>query len=112
MKLFRSEREYENAHIFLWLLKDNAWCHLWAGFGMLMLVPTLAVQLHLTWRARHDIHEIFHAVAVACWISANGVWMTGELFFGDTWRGAAQWFFGAGVASMLLYYGFVFRRRA
>lgn len=110
LKIFRTEREYENVHVFLWLLKDTSWCHLWAPMGMVMLVPTLAVQLHLTWRARRDVHEVFHAVAVACWIAANGVWMTGELFFNDGWRGAASWFFSAGVAAMVVYYAAFFRR--
>lgn len=110
MKLFRTEREYENAHVFLWLLKDTSWCHSWRWFGMAMIIPTLAVQLHLTWKSRKDIHEVFHAIAVACWIAANGIWMTGEFFYGDSFRPAAEWFFGVGVACMAFYYAFLFRR--
>lgn len=104
------QRSYENFHIFLWLLKDNAWCRDWHWVGMCMIVPTLLVQLHLTWRARHDVHEVFHAIAVAMWIAANAIWMTGEFFFDDTWRPAAQWFFGGGLAMMFFYYAVHFRK--
>lgn len=104
MKLFKNPRAYENAHIFLWLLKDNAWCHDWQIFGMCMIVPTLLVQLHLAWKARSDVHEIFHAIAVACWITANAIWMTGEFFFNDTWRFPSEFFFGAGLLAMAFYY--------
>ena len=111
MKLFRNERAYENAHIFLWLIKDTSWCHTWRWLGMLMIIPTLAVQLHLTWKSRKDIHEIYHNIAVACWITANATWMTGEFFFGDSWRDAAKWFFNAGIALMIYYYAVVFRKQ-
>jgi len=110
LKIFRNERAYENAHVFLWLLKDTAWCHSWHWLGMSMIAPTLAVQLHLTWNTRKDVHEVFHSIAVACWISANAIWMTGEFFCGDGLRGPASWCFGAGVAAMAFYYAVYFRR--
>lgn len=111
MRIFKSEREYENFHVFLWLLKDTSWCHLWRSFGMFMLIPALLVQLHLTWKCRRDVHEVFHSVAVAFWILSNGIWMTGEFFYDDQWRGVASWFFGAGVSAMVFYYAFMFRRK-
>lgn len=112
MKLFRTQRDIENLHIFLWLMKDNAWCHDWHFVGMAFIMPTLAVQLYLTWLVRKDVHEIFHAVAVLFWITANGIWMTGEFFFNDTWRFAPECFFGAGLASVLFYYIVHFRKTA
>jgi hypothetical protein len=109
LKLFKNERAYENAHVFLWLLKDTSWCHSWHFLGMAMIVPTLAVQIHLTWRSRHDEHEVFHSIAVACWIAANAIWMTGEFFRGDSWRPGAQWLFSAGLVTMFFYYSVHFR---
>lgn len=76
-----------------------------------MIIPTLFVQLHLTWRARKDIHEVLHNIAVACWISANATWMLGEFYFADGWREYAKWFFDAGIAIMVYYYIVHFRRR-
>jgi len=100
LKGFKNERAYENAHAFLWLLKDTSWRHSWRFLGMVMIVPTLAVQMHLTWRSRHDLHEVFHSIAVACWIAANAIWMSGEFFRGDSWRPGAQWLFSAGLVTM------------
>jgi hypothetical protein len=77
---------------------------------MAMIVPTLGVQVHLTWNSRKEVHEIFHSIAVACWITANAIWMTGEFFYGDGLRDPASWFFGAGVGSMVLYYAVYFRK--
>jgi hypothetical protein len=110
LKIFKNERAYENAHVFLWLLKDTGWCHGWRWLGMAMIVPTLGVQVHLTWNSRKEVHEIFHSIAVACWITANAIWMTGEFFYGDGLRDPASWFFGAGVGSMVLYYAVYFRK--
>jgi len=109
-KLFKSERAIENAHVFLWLLKDSSWCHSWRWLGVTMIIPTLAVQLYLCWLSRKHIHEILHNIAVALWISANATWMLGEFFADDSWRGFAQWFFDAGIALMVYYYVFLFRK--
>ena len=75
-----------------------------------MILPTLGVQVHLTWNSRRDVHEDFHSIAVACWITANAIWMTGEFFYEDSLRGLASWFFGTGVASMVFYYAVYFRK--
>ncbi len=112
LKIFQNERAYENAHVFLWLIKDTSWCHGWRALGMLMILPTLTVQLHLTWSSRKDVHEVFHSIAVACWITANAIWMIGEFFYQDSWRPFAQWFFSAGVAAMVFYYAVYFRARS
>lgn len=109
MKLFKNERAYENALVFLWLLKDTSWCHSWHFLGMAMIVPTLAVQIYLTWRSRYDEHEVFHSIAVACWIAANAIRMTDEFFRGDSWRPGALWLFSAGLVTMFFYYSVHFR---
>lgn len=104
MKLFKNDRAYENAHIFIWLIKDSSWVHNWRWLGMLMIIPTLFVQLHITWKNRADISESVHNIAIACWICANATWMTGEFYFHDGWRGYAQWFFNLGLGLLITYY--------
>ena len=74
-------RSYENAHIALWLLKDCCWISGWHLLGMLMIVPTIGVALHITWLSRRDRHAVFHNAAVTLWICANAIWMTGEFYF-------------------------------
>ncbi len=110
MKIFNNVRAYENLHICLWLIKDTSWCQTWRPLGMFMIIPTLAVQLHITWQRRKDIHEVFHNIAVACWIAANAIWMTGEFYYEDTWRTYAQWLFGAGLVAVAFYYAVHFRK--
>ncbi len=104
-------REYENIHIFLWLLKDACWVMTWRMTGMALIIPTLLVALHITWKSRKNIHELFHNVAVSLWICANGTWMTGEFFFNDTTRPYATVFFAAGISVITVYYIFVYPRK-
>ena len=116
-------REYENLHIALWLLKDTCWVtagtypadsmwhHAWQIFGMIMIVPTLAVAIHITWRSRKQISDLFHNIAVCLWITANAVWMTGEFFFEDGTRGIAKIFFAAGIIVVAIYYAIHFPKR-
>jgi hypothetical protein len=110
VKFFKTQRDIENIHIFLWLMKDNAWCHDWHFLGMVMVIPTLAVQMYITWVTRKDMHEVFHAIAILLWIAANAIWMTGEFFFNDTWRFVPSCLFAAGLASVVFYYAVYFRK--
>jgi hypothetical protein len=116
-------REYENLHIALWLLKDTCWVtagtfptdsfwyHAWHVLGMLMIIPTLGVAIHITWRARKQISDLFHNIAVCLWITANAVWMTGEFFYDDGTRGFAKFFFAAGIIVVGVYYAIHFPKR-
>lgn len=97
-------RRYENLHILLWLLKDTCWVLLWKTGGMLMIVPTIAVAVHITWLRRKIKAELYHNLAVCLWISGNSIWMTGEFFYDDTFRGPALLLFTAGLISMVYYY--------
>lgn len=107
--IFKNIREYENLHIALWLIKDTCWC-MSERFpalkvpGMLMIIPTLLVAIHITWRSRKHVSDLFHNVAVCFWISANAAWMTGEFFYHDTTRPIAIVFFMAGFIVVTPYY--------
>jgi hypothetical protein len=97
-------RKYENLHIVLWLLKDTCWAMTYQSAGMIMVLPTLTVAFYITWLSRKKISELFHNIAVCCWIMANSIWMTGEFYFEDSLRGPASVFFGLGLIAVLLYY--------
>jgi hypothetical protein len=73
-------RKIENLHILMWLLKDLCWAMLWKPLGIAMLVPTLIVAILITWQTRHLKSELFHNLAVAFWICANGYWMIIEFW--------------------------------
>lgn len=97
-------REYENLHILLWLLKDTCWVMLWQTAGIIMIVPTIAVAIHITWLRRDIKSDLFHNLAVCMWISANSIWMIGEFFFDDSLRPIAMIFFIAGLITVGSYY--------
>ena len=102
--LFRNIREYENLHIALWLMKDMCWVMSFKIGGMIMIIPTLAVAIHLTWKSRKTISDLFHNIAVCLWITANAIWMTGEFFYNDGLRPYATVLFTAGLIIVAVYY--------
>jgi hypothetical protein len=83
-------RRLENLHIVFWLFKDLSWCMLWRPLGIAMVIPTLAVAVHISYRTRKIYSELAHNLAVIFWISANSYWMISEFFgFDETpvWGG-------------------------
>jgi hypothetical protein len=98
-------RRFENLHIVLWLLKDTSWVLNWKTAGMIMIIPTIGVALFITWLSRKSSSELFHNIAVSCWICANSAWMIGEFYYEDGLRGYATVFFIMGLISVILYYG-------
>jgi hypothetical protein len=108
--MVKNIREYENLHIALWLVKDTCWVMgdrfpLMRYPGMFMIIPTILVAIHIAWRSRHNISDLFHNVAVCLWISANATWMTGEFFYDDGLRPYAMVFFVLGLIVIAAYYG-------
>ena len=73
-------RKIENLHIVFWLVKDLSWAMLWKPLGMIMIVPTIGAALLITWQTRKIKAELFHNLAVAFWICANGYWMIIEFY--------------------------------
>lgn len=104
MNPFKTVREYENAHIVLWLIKDSCWVSGVRGLGMAMIIPTLLVAIDIARRSWNDATDFAHNLAVCFWISANAVWMTGEFFYNDTWRAYASVFFGMGLITLAWHY--------
>jgi hypothetical protein len=104
-----SYRWLENAHIFLWLIKDTCWAMVWRPGGVIMILPTVSVAVYLTWKSRHWKAELYHNIAVCCWILANSVWMVGEFYNKET-RPYAVGIFVTGLLMLLVYYIFHFRK--
>ena len=105
-------RRFENFHIVLWLLKDTCWILDAKVPALIMALPTIVVAILITWLMRERRAELFHNLAVCCWISANITWMVGEFFFEDTWRPYASVFFFAGLAVLAFYYiSLLFKRK-
>jgi hypothetical protein len=104
-------REYENLHIALWLIKDTCWVSGWKVFGMLMIVPTLAVAIHIAWKSRKNIADLFHNIAICLWITANAIWMTGEFFYDDGLRPYSMFLFAIGLVVVTIYYVIHFPKR-
>ena len=109
--LFNNIREYENLHIALWLVKDTCWVMSFKIGGMVMIIPTLIVAVHLTWRSRKSVSDLFHNTAVCLWISANATWMTGEFFYFDGLRPYATVLFVIGLIVVSFYYLVYFPRK-
>lgn len=103
-------REYENFHIVLWLLKDTCWVLDFKIPGLIMIIPTVSVAMHITWINRLSHAELFHNLAVVFWICANSIWMIGEFFYNDTLRPVSTIFFVLGLIMVFIYY-FIFRPR-
>src|SRR4051812_3274134 len=104
-----SYRWIENAHIFLWLIKDTCWAMVWRPGGIIMIFPTLSVAFYIMWKSRHIRAELFHNIAVCLWIMANSVWMAGE-FFAIEARPYAVGIFLTGLCLLLVYYIFFFKK--
>lgn len=102
-------RWIENAHIFLWLIKDFCWALEFKPGGIFMILPTVTVAFYLLWRTRHDRQEAVHNMAVCLWIMANSVWMLGEFFDYDL-RWMAATLFGTGILIILVYYLTYFKK--
>ena len=103
-----SFRKIENLHILFWLLKDLSWAMLWKPLGLIMIVPTMAAALLITWQTRDIKSEFLHNLAVIFWISANAYWMLVEFFSNnDSLRFYTIIPFSIGLVIILYYYLFV-----
>lgn len=51
--------------------------------------------------------DLYHNLAITCWILGNGIWMVGEFYFEDTTRFLALPFFLLGLFFIVWYYLFV-----
>ena len=65
-------RHFENFHIVLWLIKDLCWCTLSKTAGVIMIFPTVALAIFITWLHRHSKVELLHNLAVVLWLFEIG----------------------------------------
>lgn len=92
------QRKFENYHIVLWLVKDLCWAMEFKTLGMVMIAPTIALAVYITYRSFENRFEFMHNLAVCFWITANATWMTGEFFdFADPARSMAAVCFVIGL---------------
>jgi hypothetical protein len=104
MKKLQRFRHFENFHIVLWLVKDLCWCTLSKTLGVVMIFPTVALAIYITWLHRQTKVELFHNLAVVFWLFANSIWMIGEFYYDDSLRPFALVFFIAGLGTAAYYY--------
>jgi uncharacterized membrane protein (GlpM family) len=105
-------RRLENSLIVFWLIVDFCWFMLWVIPGIVMMFPTLAITMYITWEARHSRSELMHNLVVTLWVIANSIAMNMEfhdmdedIFFGTlTGRQLAIIPFIFGFAILAIYY--------
>jgi archaellum biogenesis protein FlaJ (TadC family) len=102
---------FDNMHILFWLIKDMSWCLMSKTIGTIMIVPTVVVALVILVRSREHMTSFVHNLAVLFWISANSMWMVGEMFCQDCTKPYAVWLFSAGMGVLLVYYVYLLKCR-
>lgn len=70
-------------HIVFWLVKDMSWAMEFRLLGVAMFVPTFLLAIVICNQTRRVRSELFHNLAVLCWIAANGYWMICEFYWPD-----------------------------
>jgi hypothetical protein len=68
----------ENIHVVFWLIKDASWAANIKWLGTLMIFPTLALAVYITYKRWSNITDRAHDLAISFWIFANSMWMVGE----------------------------------
>eukprot|EP01032_Pedospumella_encystans_P019356 gene19356-22006_t len=84
-QMYFSIRGAENFHIYLWILKDLAWTQKWYGMSWTFGILAISWIFVLAYHAFNDrnFNEIYMLIAMVLWLSANFVWMAGEVFSDD-----------------------------
>jgi hypothetical protein len=98
---------FDNMHILFWLVKDMSWCLMSKSIGTIMIAPTITIALIILYRSREHLTSFVHNLAVLFWISANSLWMLGEMYCSDCTKPYAIWLFSAGMGVLLLYYSYL-----
>ncbi len=98
-------KNYENAHIPLWLLKDTCWMLHWKTLGVVMIIPTILVALIITIKYfREKTDDFWVNLAVLFWISGNSYWMLCEFSGHEEMKNYAGIPFVAGMISVAYFY--------
>ena len=97
--------QYENLHIFLWLLKDTCWMLQWRVFGTIMIIPTIVVAVIIvikSWREKADAFWL--NIAILFWITGNAYWMLCEFLHHEEIKDYAGFPFVAGLICVVYFY--------
>lgn len=73
-------RILENLHLPFWLIKDACWAMALKPLGLLMILPTVTLAIYLVIRTRKEIKDFLPNLSIACWITANSIWMCDEFY--------------------------------
>ena len=103
-------RHYENLHIVFWLLKDSCWMLELRVPGVIMVVPTIYLAIHIMYKTRGN-PEFFINAAILCWITANSYWMVVEFFYSDRYRAFSAIPFLLGFVFVTIYYVRIYRTK-
>ncbi|GCD77079.1 hypothetical protein JCM31826_05610 [Thermaurantimonas aggregans] len=93
----------DTLHIPVWLAKDIAWLLVYKPLGIAMILPAVAIALHICVKTVFNKFLFYQNLAVLFWISANSTWMAGE-FFHFAYKLPAALLFAAGIISILWHY--------
>lgn len=80
-QIYFTVRGSENFHIYLWIAKDLAWSERWYYAALAAGIAALvwcSVLVYHAYRSRCK-HEMYLVVALVLWLTANFVWMGGEI---------------------------------
>jgi hypothetical protein len=94
----------QNFHIVMWLLKDTCWVLNYKWTSLFMIFPTLSAAFYITYRLRQGRADLFHNLAICCWILGNSTWMVGDFLLKDQLRPQAATFFVVGMLLAIYYY--------
>lgn len=93
----------DTLHIPVWLAKDIAWLLVYKPLGVAMILPAVAIALHLCVKTVFNKFLFYQNLAILFWISANSTWMAGE-FFHFAYKVPAVLFFTAGILAITWHY--------
>ena len=83
---FKTWRELEHLHLFLWLAKDTFWNAMFMPMWILFAIPTVLLALdfcRVTFWVNGMCIENAHMITQLIWVTANLVWGAGEIWHID-----------------------------
>jgi hypothetical protein len=98
---------FDNLHIVFWLIKDMSWCMMSKTLGATMILPTIVVAIIILYRSRAHLSSFIHNLAVLIWISANSLWMFGEMYCQDCTKPYALGLFILGLVLLFIFYIYI-----
>ncbi|KAK3267983.1 hypothetical protein CYMTET_23490 [Cymbomonas tetramitiformis] len=79
--IFESFREYERAHLVLWIVKDLMWAYSWKWPWIFVAAAAQLWAFDIVYLSQGWVSDFLFAFAIALWLFANILWAFGEMFF-------------------------------